>query len=385
MAEAFDLAVIGAGPAGSAAAFAAARAGLRVALIDRARFPRDKLCGGGVTGRARRHLAQVFGPAAPGPALYLVCDRIRLTAGDRPIGLHAGAPPIGLTMRRDFDAALHEAALAAGAADLTGRRIAAFDPAAGRIGLAGGGAVVAPVVLGADGATSATAKALFGRAHDPARIGLALEIEAPRAGPDPSDTVEIDLAAAAWGYGWSFPKQRSVTLGVGGLHAANPDLPARLHAYLARHGIADGTARVRGAFLPAGEVRPIPGRGRVLLAGDAAGLVDPLTGEGIAWAVLSGALAAAAAAAALAAGRPETALPRYARALRPVRRELARARLLRRLIYARPLRDRALALVAGSPRLQRRYLALLAGEMDYVDIGLASLARIAAGLVRRGP
>jgi flavin-dependent dehydrogenase len=138
---------------------------------------------------------------------------------------------------------------------------------------------------------------------------------------------------------------------------------------------------VRGAFVPAGAVRRVPGRGRVLVAGDAAGLVDPVTGEGIAWAVISGAAAGRAVAAALADGRPERALPAYGRALAPVRAELFRANLLRRLVYPGPLRGRFASLLARQPRLQRRYLALLAGEIDYADIRAASLLRIALRLV----
>jgi geranylgeranyl reductase family protein len=378
VAAAYDLAVIGAGPAGAAAAATAARAGLAVALVDRARFPRDKLCGGGVTGRARRALAAVFGPLPA--ALFLDCARVRLVAGDRLLGEVADAPPLSLTMRRDFDAALRAAALAAGADDLAGRRPAALDPASGRIAFEDGGSLAAALVIGADGANSFVARSLWGRAFDPARIGFALEVEAPRPGPAEDDAVEVDLAAAAWGYGWAFPKPRSMTLGVGGLHPANPDLRGRLAAYLARHG-ATGAGRVRGAFVPAGAVRRVPGRGRVLVAGDAAGLVDPVTGEGIAWAVISGAAAGRAVAAALADGRPERALPAYGRALAPVRAELFRANLLRRLVYPGPLRGRFASLLARQPRLQRRYLALLAGEIDYADIRAASLLRIALRLV----
>lgn len=379
MTASFDLAVIGAGPAGAAAAAAAARAGLRVALIDRARFPRDKLCGGGVTGRARAALDAAFGPLPQG--LFLPCARVRLMAGERLLGEIADAPPLHLTMRRQLDAALREAALEAGAADLAGRRPEALDPATGQVTLAGGGTLTAALVIGADGANSFVARSLWGRAFDPARIGLALEVELPRDGPGPADAVEIDLAAAAWGYGWAFPKRRSVTVGVGGLRPANPDLRGRLAAYLVRHGAAAGAGRVQGAFVPAGAVRRVPGRGRVLVAGDAAGLVDPVTGEGIAWAVTSGLLAGQAAAAALGRGRPEGALAAYGRALAPVRAELARANLLRRLIYPAPLRGRFAAALGRRPRLQRRYLALLAGEIDYADIRLASLLRLAAGLI----
>jgi geranylgeranyl reductase family protein len=375
-----DLIILGGGPAGAAAGVTAARAGLSAVVIDRAAFPRDKLCGGGITGRARRHMAQIFGLDTDGP-LFLPCRRMRIAADGATLGAHADAPPIWLTMRRDFDALLLARAQAAGCAVIAPARIAALDPGAGRVTLADGRTVAAPLIIGADGANSALARALYGRAFDPGRIGFGLEVELPRDGPEPGDAVEIDLAAAAWGYGWAFPKPGSITLGVGGLQARNPDLRQRLARYLARRG--GGTARVRGAFLPFGAFRTTPGRGRALLAGDAAGLVDPVTGEGIAWAMRSGQLAARAAAAALAASAPDSALVRYATALRPVLTELGRARTLRSILYQPRLRPAVLRLIACEPVLQRRYLALLSGELDYADLGWRAAPRLAAKLLRR--
>lgn len=227
------------------------------------------------------------------------------------------------------------------------------------------------------------ARRLFGRAHDPSRIGFGMEVELPRESLSRADAVEIDLTAAQWGYGWSFPKAGSITLGVGGVHQRNPAMAETLGAFLRRHCGEGAPLRPRGAFLPFGEVRATPGRGTTLLAGDAAGLVDPITGEGIAWAMRSGQLAAAAVAAALAAGRPESALPRYRCALAPIRAELRRARALRWLFYQPRLQPAFLRLLAGEPRLQRRYLALLSGEADYADLGWRALPRLAARMARR--
>ncbi|QLQ19924.1 MAG: hypothetical protein HZT43_16740 [Exiguobacterium profundum] len=84
-----------------------------------------------------------------------------------------------------------------------------------------GTALSARALIGADGVNSAVAKALFGRAFDPAGIGFALETEVP--GP-PAAAAELDLAAAAWGYGWAFPKAGGTTVGVGGVAGRNPDL-----------------------------------------------------------------------------------------------------------------------------------------------------------------
>ncbi|MDP2087173.1 MAG: geranylgeranyl reductase family protein [Gemmobacter sp.] len=380
-----DVIVLGAGPAGSAAAVTAARAGLRVALVDRAMFPRDKLCGGGITGRAQGFLAQVFGPLPDG--LMRPVGFMRLSHNGQDLGTLTCDPPFGTTMRHRFDAALRDIALAAGADDHAGRRAARVEPATGRVTLSCGTVLQAPVLIGADGVHSATARALWGRAHDPARVAFALEVEAPpRPGPD---VLDIDLGAADWGYGWAFPKDGSLTLGVGGLAPRNPDLAARLAAYLAAHGAPEGL-RVKGHHLPFGEAKTTPGEGRVLLAGDAAGLVDPITGEGIGWAVHSGQLAALAAVRALAADAPGAALGHYTTALAPALEELRRARLLRAIIYARPLRAGFARMLARHPVVQARYLDLMQGRRDYADIRLGSVFRalrrsLAAGLDRARP
>ncbi len=375
-----DLIILGSGPAGAAAGVTAARAGLRVALIDRASFPRDKLCGGGFTGRSRRHLIEIFGQDIDSD-LFLPCHRMRLVADGVRLGEHPDAPSIWMTMRRDFDAMLHAEAARAGCEVFAPARIAALDPQAASVTLEGGGTLTAPLILGADGANSALARALFGRAYDPAQIGFGLEVEVPRDGPAPDDAVEIDLSAAAWGYGWSFPKARSVTVGIGGLQSRNPDMRAHLDRYLARHA-GGATPKCKGAFLPFGDFRREPGQGRALLAGDAAGLVDPITGEGIAWAMKSGQLAAQAAVQALAAGTPDRALPLYTRALRPIHAELRRARTLRALIYRPRLQPAFLRLLQREPGLQRRYLALLSGDLDYADLGWRAVPKLAARILR---
>lgn len=372
MEQAFDVVVLGSGPAGSAAAVTARRAGLSVALIDKAAFPRDKLCGGGVTGRAAAELAAVFGRGIE-PELFLTSHRVRFTARGRELGRVETAPPLHLTMRRDFDAMLHATALAAGVVPFVPVRVAAIEPAERRLRLSDGRRLAFGVLIGADGVNSQVARTLFGRAFDPATIAFALEVEAPQT---PDDLVEIDLDAAPWGYGWAFPKRGSLTLGVGGLQRANPDLRPALATYLAQHGAGGERPACKGAFLPAGDFRVVPGQGAVLLAGDAAGLVDPMTGEGIGHAMLSGRLAAEAAVAALGAGAPETALARYRTALAPLHGELRAARTLQRVLFGRASHAMMLRIVAARPSMQRRMLALLAGEIDYADIRRGFFARL---------
>lgn len=375
-----DVIVIGAGPAGAAAALTAARTGLSVALIDRRSFPRDKLCGGGLTGRCIAAAERLLGHPLP-DSLAERRGSFEFRAHGAPLGRVEGVPPIHLTTRREFDAYLQRSAIAAGAEDWSGRKPTAIDPARCRVTLEDGEALEGRLIVGADGVASSTARALFGRAYDPARVGFAMEVEAP---PEPGapDWVRIDFGAAEWGYGWQFPKSESATIGVGGLHARNPQMRAALERYLQDLGVDPAAQRVKGAFLPFGAFRRVPGRGRVLLAGDAAGLVDPVTGEGLAHAIDSGRMAAEAAAAALADGRAEAALPLYRDSLRPIHRALRYARALRLVIYASPLRAGFIRAFRTSRTLRDEYLRMLGGEREYDEIAAALLRRLPRHLAR---
>ncbi|MGY9049599.1 MAG: NAD(P)/FAD-dependent oxidoreductase, partial [Rhodobacterales bacterium] len=122
----FDLLVLGAGPAGSAAAITATRAGLRVALIDKHRFPRNKLCGGGFTGRSMRYFQEIFGTDLPYDGM-LRRDAVSFCAFGQEVGHFTNVPPLHMTMRWDLDHALLRAAVAAGATDLTGQPVSAID------------------------------------------------------------------------------------------------------------------------------------------------------------------------------------------------------------------------------------------------------------------
>ena len=342
-----------------------------MALIDKASFPRDKLCGGGVTARAYGHARAVFGTLPDD--LFHISRAVRFSAGTGTLGRIEAAPPLYMTMRAGFDAALCRRAIAAGADDFCGRRILDCAPGAGRVVLADGQVLTAPILIGADGVHSPVARQLFGHRHDPSRLGFALEAEVP--GLPGADT-ELDMTALPYGYGWDFPKAQGRTLGIGGLSVAEKEMRLRFESWLRVRGVDPATVRIKGHHLPSGASTPVPGKGSVLLVGDAAGLVDPITGEGIGWAILSGQLAAEAAAEALEKDRPATALGRYQLRMQPIHRELTRARLLAKLVYHPRLQPRLLRALAASDHLQRRYLSLLAGEMDYADLNPRRLAGV---------
>lgn len=375
--EKYDVIVIGAGPAGSAAAFTAAKAGFNVALVDKASFPRDKLCGGGVTGRSRRYLRDIFNNDIAQDS-YISRTDIIFSLQGREMGRLHNAPPLHLTMRRDFDATLCGWALMAGAHNFTGQAIQAIDTDTNTITLRSGALLSGRVLIGADGVNSQVARGLFGQAFDRATIGFGLEIEASTEEMTPQDQpLRIDFEALRWGYGWVFPKRHSTTIGVGGLLSKNPDMKTGMHAFLTQCGADFDEKRLKGHFIPFGDYRKRPGRGSVLLCGDAAGLVDPITGEGIAYAMQSGQFAAQSAAEALAAQAPNSAMTRYQKKLKPIHASLRWAGLIRNLIFSPAFHSYFEQALKRSGSMRWRFMQLLAGEQKY--------GQIFAGVIRRLP
>ena len=283
--------VAGAGPAGSATASHLARAGARVLLADRAAFPRDKPCGGGLTGRALRHA-----PCDVGPVVEHTVDTLEL-------GLHyrrrfhrrSDRPLILMTQRRRLDEHLVGHAAAAGAEFRDGSAVRIVElTTAGVVVDVGGVRVQADTLVGADGANGVVARAV-GLGEGIVR-GVALEGNVPWGAIDADryrGRAVVEAGVMPGGYAWVFPKGDHANLGVGGDAAEGPRLREHLARLAQAHGV-DPAAIVdeKGHRLPMRPLGTRAGDGRVLLVGDAAGLVDPLSGDGIYEAFVSARLAA---------------------------------------------------------------------------------------------
>ena len=288
--ERFDVLVAGAGPAGSATAIHLARAGARVLLADKARFPRDKPCGGGLTGRALKQI-----PVDPSPVVERDVDRfeLRLRYGSSFARSHV-EPLIRMTQRRHLDAFLAAEAATAGADLREGAAVGELAPGdRGVTAVVGEARVHADVVVGADGANGVVARTVGVR--DGIVRGVALEGNVPleALAGDLERTAVIELATVPGGYGWVFPKGDHANLGVGGWGSEGPRLRDHLATLARAHGVDPGAVTdVRGHRLPMRKLGTPAGRGCVLLVGDAAGLVDPLSGDGMYEAFVSARLAA---------------------------------------------------------------------------------------------
>ncbi len=285
----YDVIVVGAGPAGSTCAYRLASAGAAVLLLDRARFPRDKPCGGGVTGRAARLLPFSIVPVVEDTVTAV---RMRLRYGNW-FERGDGEPLVLMTQRLRLDAYLAERAADAGAELRDGVRVTAV--AAGRDGVdvdAGGERLRADAVVGADGVNGICARALELGGNQ--AVGVALEGNVPYAklGEGYRGRAVLELGVVPGGYGWVFPKGDHANVGIGGWEREGPGLREHLRALCAVHGVTpDDLESVRGYRLPLRSPRSTLARGRAAIVGDAAGLVDPVSGDGMFEAFLSARLA----------------------------------------------------------------------------------------------
>ena len=282
----YDVIVVGAGPAGSTAAYRLAAAGASVLLLDRARFPRDKPCGGGVTIRALRQLPFGIDPVVEG-----VVSSFELRLGHRR-GFDRTAPaPLALmTQRRRLDAYLVEQAVAAGAHFREGVKV---TRARGTSVEVGGEWLEGTVLLAADGANGTLARTLGVNVDCDEPVALEANL---RYGPVPRERyagrLVLEFGTVPGGYGWIFPKGDHVNVGVGGWASEGPRLRAHLAGLCAAHGLdAEALYDLRGHRLPLRRPGSELARGRVAVLGDAAGLVDPLSGDGMYEAFMSARLA----------------------------------------------------------------------------------------------
>ena len=331
----YDVAIVGAGPAGSAAALFLARAGARVALIEKERWPRYKTCGGGVVARGRDVL-----PADVAIPVEHACRaaEAHFLESDLHFRVERETPIVSMTMRAELDRSIADAAVASGAELLSECALIELREDGGGVDLeTARGTMRAGCVVGADGVLSTVARKAGWT--QPVATMAALEAEVrvtPGAAARFAGTARFDFEAMPKGYGWVFPKRDHLSCGVlttergiGGLHAA-------LDRYLERVGIGARIAEERhGYLIPVRPRREGCARGRVLLAGDAAGFADALTGEGITIAMRSGRIAAEAL---IEAGFGAGAAALYERRLRRsgFRRELWIARMLAWVLYRRP-------------------------------------------------
>ncbi|MDX5458673.1 geranylgeranyl reductase family protein [Micromonospora tulbaghiae] len=368
-----DLVVVGGGPAGLSAAHAAARAGVRTLVVERATHPRYKTCGGGLIGAS---LAEIDDRVEV-PAHDRV-DRVTFTRdGRRAFTRRHPAPLVTMIRREEFDDRLRAAAVAAGAQVREGVAVRAIeqDPDEVRLRLAGGETVRARAVIGADGSSGVTARHVGVRFR---QVDLGLELELPVDGAERDrwrGRVLLDWGPLPGSYAWVFPKGDRLTVGVISARGDGERTRAYLRDFTDRLGLSGVTPEHDSGHLTRCRTGDSPLRhGRVLVAGDAAGLLEPWSREGISYALRSGRLAGEA----VAAGD----LDAYAREVD--RRLVPEMRAGHRLLETFERRPDVFHAMLASPPGWRMFVRFCQGRASFAEVldrrpvraGLAMLDRL---------
>jgi geranylgeranyl reductase family protein len=284
----YDVVVVGAGPAGCAAAYDLRSAGRSVLLLDRTEFPRVKACAGGLTIKTLHALRYPVRPV-----IRKVCRSVILGQGlGQAMLLKSAGPICAMSVRAELDAFCLSRTRERGASFSVTRRITAVAEEKSRVTIdTDQGLLRSRFLVGADGANS-TVRRLSGQFPE-ARRGLAIEADVPLSGI-PCPKMEFDFGVVPSGYGWIFPRDDHINVGLY-TNSRSVKLSRALLQEYARERLKITTLEhVIGHAIGLAGWHYRPASKRVFLAGDAAGLVDPLLGEGIYNAIRSGQMAAGA-------------------------------------------------------------------------------------------
>ena len=360
-----EVAIIGGGPAGTSLAVALATRGIDVVVLERSPVPRAKCCAGGLTVAAWRLL-----PLEADSIIEHSFRTLRVSSLDGGSVVWTEAEPFMYTVdRARLDSALWDEAARRGARVFDSCEVLHIEETPGCVLVSSSSLDVrCRIAVGADGATGLVSHSLFPSRRRHVAVGVVMECERP-AGTVPEGglpVVDLVIGLPDGCYGWVFPKRDVISVGIE-CHRRLVEREAALSRVRSFAGMAEWRVVYRGAH-------PIPtarggsahfARGRILLVGDAAGLCDPLTGEGIRNALLSAKLAADAISEAL--GREDSDLRGYDAAIqRTILPELRAAMMLLHLVFR--LERTAFAVLRHQERARRTCTRLLRGEVTYAPL-----------------
>lgn len=360
----YDVVVIGGGPSGSSAARRCSQLGMKVLLIDKAKFPREKLCGGAVSEQALSYLGFELPPAMIEREIY----GARVHFGKLSMEVRKPYRIAVLASRSVFDDYLLSQARASGCTVLDGTAVKALEVLDNHVEITtASGVYHGRVVIGCDGFNSVVARYVR-RPHRKDEYAIGVEASIPAGEPQIKayidSAVDVHFNVVDKGYGWVFPHREYFLVGVGGVASEMENPKNVMDDFLESTGFARGT-KTKGFPIPAGGIKRNLISDRLLLAGDSAGFVDAFTGEGIAYAIRSGQIAGEAATLAVKSGDcSKSALNSYlALCKKELLDELGYALLLSRVMHRYP--DYFIKLLASEKEVLENYLDVPARRTTY--------------------
>jgi len=362
--QSYDVIVVGAGPAGATLAYELAKRGIGVLVLEKEKLPRYKCCAGGVTSKAAKLLDFDISEVAEDVIHEL---GFTFNLGSPYLGQHS--QPLMYTVTRDvFDYFLMQRARQLGAALLDGQKVRQVQVSADWVEISTADNIFrSRLVVGADGAYSMVARELGMGRRIECLVGIESEIVVPEEELAKwKSRAQVDMGCIPKGYGWIFPKRNHLSIGVACSASKAKNLHAHHQSFV--NSLNMGSYIITGSsshLIPTCTKGRLVWQNKALLLGDAAGLADPLTGEGIYNAIQSAQLAAPVIADTLVRGK--AGLQDYQEIVeRKIMSELRMARRLSKIFFRFP--HLAFGLFNQNDRVWRVVCNLMLGEIDYAAI-----------------
>jgi geranylgeranyl reductase family protein len=369
----YDVAIIGAGPAGCSAGIMLAKNGVKVLLLDKSEFPRDKPCGGLLTEKTYSIISKTLGLKGLNNVILQKSDSFEIYDGKRFINIAGTSSSTYYVSRKSFDNFLLEGARQAGCFVLTGTSISNLESSCVSVGMEH---YKFEYLVGADGLNSMVRRhcGIF-MPKDNIAVGLQVDVPLNKLQPNlKSDLPRIYFGYVKYGWGWAFPKGNYLSLGLAGLFPRGTNIKQAFNFFLTELSCLEAAkeSQIRVAQIPYGSYLSSPGKNNVLLIGDAAGFVDPVTGEGIYNAILSGAIAADVLSNDVHTNKAEEHRNQCRiKIINPLRQGM----MARWFLFEEPFHSLAMKKFHGNAKHMKLFMRVLAGDVDYIDYFYETIKR----------